>query len=469
MLSGAIPLIGHALEFRRDHDTLFKRGNAKHGKIFGIRLLNKPVAIVTGQEYNRLFYTQTDKALNISEVYQFLEAAFGQVLFIAPKSEYQRQRPALQHIFSREKMQNYILSMHGEVQAWLNSLDDAGEMNITMELQKLTQFVAGHAFLGPQFHDELGPRFWDAYETISKALDPILPPNWPFPKFLRRNRASQFIHAKLKEVIAARRAEPYRYNDLISFLCQTEISDGQKLSDEEISRLFMGLIFAGHETTGGQSAWLITLLLQHPAYQAKVRAEIDAHIPYGVPFNGRMLRALSHTYWAIDETTRLKPAAPLQIRLVEEAVEVGEYTVPAGWLMMVNAANSHFLPEVWSNPETFDPYRFSPERGEGKNSFNIVGFGGGMHKCTGMNFAKNEMAIITALLLQQFDLELLSQNPKTVLGLGASRPSDVWVRYHRRPMTNVMKNTNLHATLAAAPQLQKGKEIAKVYQEIEPR
>jgi sterol 14-demethylase len=87
---------------------------------------------------------------------------------------------------------------------------------------------------------------------------------------------------------------------------------------------------------------------------------------------------------------------------------------------------------VFHDPQRFDPLRWSPERGEGKNPFAIVGFGGGMHKCTGMNFAKNEMAIITALVFQQFELELRSAEVHIVYGNGANHPSAVRVGYQRK-------------------------------------
>lgn len=62
----------------------------------------------------------------------------------------------------------------------------------------------------------------------------------------------------------------------------------------------------------------------------------------------------------------------------------------------------------------------------------MIGFGGGMHKCAGMNFANNEMAMITAMLLQQFDLELVTRTPGVRHGLGANRPEPTLIRYRRK-------------------------------------
>ncbi|MEM8536155.1 MAG: cytochrome P450, partial [Chloroflexota bacterium] len=187
-----------------------------------------------------------------------------------------------------------------------------------------------------------------------------------------------------------------------------------------------------HETTAGQAAWTIILLLQHPEYLAHVQQEIEQHAERTTQIDGPTLSRLKSLYWAIDETTRLRPSAPMQIRVTGQPVTLGAYTIPSGWRVIVNADVSHHLPEVFGNPEQFNPLRFAPEQNEGKNTFNIIGFGGGIHKCTGMNFAKNEMAVIVARLFQQFDVELLTPTPHVVMGKGANRPSETWIRYRRK-------------------------------------
>lgn len=430
-VSGALPLVGHAFAFRRDASELDRRGHAEHGDVFAVKLGGKPVAVVTGATYNKLFYTQTDDALNIGDVYGFLKAAFGEVLFMASRESYANQRPILQAIFSREQMARYVQAMQAEVQRWLDGLGEAGEIDISAEMLSLTQHVAGHAFLGPDFRAELGEAFWRDYEAISQSLDPIAPANLPLPKFIRRDRAIQRIRATLLPVIARRKQHPDQYDDLITLLFRQPQKDGTPMNDEQIIQLFMGLLFAGHETTAGQAAWTVIQLLQHPDYLARVQAEIAEHVPPGRVIDGGVLRALKHTYWAIDETTRLRPSASMQLRLVERPLDVGDYTVPAGWLMRVTAATSHYQPDVFADAEVYDPLRFAPERNEG-STFDIIGFGGGIHKCTGMNFAKNEMAVITALVFQQFNLELVTRDTHVVTGLGANRPSRTILRYRRK-------------------------------------
>ena len=128
----------------------------------------------------------------------------------------------------------------------------------------------------------------------------------------------------------------------------------------------------------GQAAWLVTLLLQHPETLHRAQAEIDATLTAGEALDQEGIKQLEYISWAIDETTRMRPSADLQMRTVEEPLSMGSYELPVGWRVIVNAANSHFMPDVFADPQRFDPLRWSPERGEGKNPFSIVGFGGGV-------------------------------------------------------------------------------------------
>ena len=71
---------------------------------------------------------------------------------------------------------------------------------------------------------------------------------------------------------------------------------------------------------------------------------------------------------------------------------------------MINAA--HRDPAIWTNPDIFDPERFSPERNEGNIPFSLVGFGGGLRVCVGYAFAQLEMKILLSYLLRHYTWEL---------------------------------------------------------------
>lgn len=454
MLSGGLPILGHALQMMNNREKLFRRGFEELGDIFSIQLGNQNAVVLGNKAYNRSFYNQTDKELNISDVYDFLHAAIGEVLFTAGRDEYYNQRPVLQAVFKRERMAQYIDAMNKEVKIWLEGLGTEGKINIADEMLRLTQNVAAHAFLGAGFRDELGDDFWAAYVDISKSLDPVLPANLPLPKFMRRDKAKKYIRQVFQTLAEKRRQNPEKYDDLITILLTTPQKDGTFMSEEGIATMFVGLMFAGHETTAGQAAWTIIQLLQHPSYLKLVQDEISQNLQYGQNLDAHSLPALNHLYWAIDETSRLNPSADLQMRLVEEPIQIGEYEIPVGSRLIVASAISHFDKDTFSNAQTYNPMRFSPEQKEGSDPFATVSFGGGIHKCTGMNFAKNEMAIITAMFLQQYDVELQTKNPYIERGVGANRPSTSIVSYRRKPLKALLDEKTINeATAAGCPHI----------------
>lgn len=436
LVSGAKPGLGHVLEFSKNRAALIMRGQAEQGQIFAVRLGPQNVAVLIGPEYHRQFFMETDKKLNIATPYKFLRAAFGEVLFIAGHEEYLRQRPFITQAFRREKMVHYIEVMGREVQKWLDSLGDEGTFELVAAMGRMTQDVAGNALMGERFQREVGREFWDLYADLEKGIDPILPPNLPLPRFWRRDQARKQMAAILQPILEERRANPAAYNDFLQDFVNSRYTDNdQPIEDEVLLNLMLGLMFAGHETTSGQAAWNIILLLQHPEYLALVQEEIDRLVPYGTAIDGKVIHSLAHMNYAITEVERLRPSADMLLRDVDEPIEIGGYHIPAGWMVQVSSEIAHRLPELFDNPDYYDPLRFAPERAEDKaDRFALIGFGGGTHKCIGMNFANTEINVISTLLLQQFDLTLETPKPGVKRGTGANRPTETIIRYRRKPL-----------------------------------
>jgi sterol 14-demethylase len=121
------------------------------------------------------------------------------------------------------------------------------------------------------------------------------------------------------------------------------------------------------------------------------------------------------------------------MRTILRDFEYREYRAPAGGLAMVSPAVSHRLPEVFRNPDRYDPDRFAPGREEDrKHSYTLIGFGGGRHRCIGLTFAQQQVKVIWSVLLQRFKLELVQQDHQanySTFVVGPRRPC--LVRYRR--------------------------------------
>lgn len=424
--------LGNLLALSGDPTDFFLAGYKAHGPVFTLPLGFKKAAVLMGPEAHRVFFTQTDETLSINEAYKFLLAMFGEVGVTAPPATYNRQRPVMQAVFKASKMPVYVQAMETEVQRWLEGLGDTGQFELVRELTGLVQKIAGAAILGPTFNEQVGDRFWALYSDLARGVDLVLPPNLPLPKFRRRDKAKQELQSILRPLIAERRRNPEGHDDFLQELVSAPDVEGKVLEEDAIIRMIIAMLFAGHETTVGQAAWTLIELLRHPEYARHVRAEMEEHLRPGEALTVERLRALNHLGWALKESERMHPSVHLLMRVVKEDTQVGDYRIPTGWMAMVSPAAAHRT-ELFPDGDSFRPLRFAPGgSNEQVDRFGMIGFGGGRHKCAGMNFATHEMALIIALLLRRFELELVTLRPVKDFSNGAPRPSPTLIQYTRR-------------------------------------
>jgi cytochrome P450 len=82
------------------------------------------------------------------------------------------------------------------------------------------------------------------------------------------------------------------------------------------------------------------------------------------------------------------------------------YDIPAGTMVGVNPLFSHHMPEIWPDPDTFDPMRFTDEAQRTRHRFAWVPFGGGAHMCLGLHFAYMQSKCFARHFLQNLTVSL---------------------------------------------------------------
>jgi cytochrome P450 len=252
---------------------------------------------------------------------------------------------------------------------------------------------------------------------------------------LRLRRAVRELDTIIYRVIREHRSSHAASGDLLSILLEArDQDDGSALSDRELRDEAMTMMLAGHETTANTLAWTLYALARAPELRARVEAELDAiHEPQvGV----QQLAALPYTTQVIKEAMRLYPAVHMIARRATRAVQIGPYQLRRGAIVVINIVGIHHRPDLYPEPERFDPQRFSPEREKLLPKQAFLPFSAGPRICIGNHFALMEAQLILATWLQRLRFELVdATRPFDSVPLITLRPKDgVAARVQARTM-----------------------------------
>jgi cytochrome P450 family 110 len=239
--------------------------------------------------------------------------------------------------------------------------------------------------------------FMDGFSptTTVPALQRDLGPRSPWGRFIRaRARVDTLLY---RQIAARRAAGEQGRDDVLTLLLAARYEDGTPMRDKDLRDELITLLAAGHETTATELPWVFHYLAENPDVQAKVHEELDRVMGPG-PVDPALADALPYLDAVVKETMRLRPVILAIGRVLQAPWRLGEWELPAGALVSASIYLAHHNPEVWPEPERFDPGRFEGGRTSPHAYFP---FGGGARRCIGMAFALYEMRVVLATILRE--------------------------------------------------------------------
>jgi cytochrome P450 len=169
------------------------------------------------------------------------------------------------------------------------------------------------------------------------------------------------------------------------------------------------------------------LLAKHPDVRERLGEEIERVLGGKSPQESDTPN-LTYTRMVLDETMRLYPPAWLTNRKSLRDDEIDGYVIPAGAEIAVIPYVTHRDPDLWPEPEKFDPERFTPEKKAERHRYAFFPFGAGPRLCIGNNFAILEAQLILAAICQRFAPELVPGHEVEPEALITLRPKNgLWM------------------------------------------
>ncbi|KAJ7100794.1 cytochrome P450 [Mycena belliarum] len=184
--------------------------------------------------------------------------------------------------------------------------------------------------------------------------------------------------------------------------------------DREITGYLGGvLIEGGSDTTSSYLQSLVMALIAFPEAQRKAHEEIDRVIGQHRMPTLDDLEDLPYIRAMILETHRFRPVAPLMIpHATLAAEEYNGYVIPEGATIFVNAWGIFHDPDLFDDPESFNPDRYLlTENGtkpgvDGSNLRPNFAFGVGRRICPGIHLAQNSINLNSMNLVWAFDFAM---------------------------------------------------------------
>jgi len=379
------------------------------------------------------------KAANFTKApidHRILSPATKEGLLSVHGDQWKRQRKTVAPIFRPRFIEQLAPMVREVVDGFIDSIDDAQEVELNTAMADLTFDVLAKALLGdPKGLD--GERLKFATRNVVTSAgtlrpDDLLPlPRWvPRPMAPKGALALRKLKAAADDLIAARDPDNPG-DDLVGLLIGAGDKDGN-LSPREQRDNLIGFFIAGHETTALTLTWALYLLGRHRPTAERVRAEVES-LAGGAPITYAMTRELPFTQAVIDETMRLYPPAPLMNRECHVETEVCGRTIEPGHVVVINNYIMHRAERLWDNPNAFDPDRFLRDPTLKAKGAPFKPFGAGPRICVGAAFAIMESVMALASLVRAFDIRIGDNvYPKPVMTVTLRPEGGVPARLIRR-------------------------------------
>ncbi|XP_075982145.1 uncharacterized protein LOC142980547 [Anticarsia gemmatalis] len=388
----------------------------------------------------------TTKYNDKSLIYTILKPWLRDGLLLSKGSKWQERRKILTPAFHFNILRQFCEIIEENSQRLLDSLDKTvgKPIDIVPVLSEFTLNSICETAMGTQLNDDTGAgkSYKEAiyslgFYFLQRFMRVYLYPDIIFnaTSFGRQqNRLLKTVHSFTEKVIQKRKDHVAKYGlnipdenvvddevyvykkkkktamlDLLISAEQEGLINKQGIQEEVDT-----FMFEGHDTTASGLTFCFMLLANHKDVQDKIVAELNEIIgdsKSGVKMED--LAKMKYIECCIKESLRLYPPVHFVSRMLNETTILSDYKIPSGVMCHIPIIDLHRRPELFENPDKFDPDRFLPENSVGRHPYSYIPFSAGPRNCIGQKFAMMEMKIAVAEVLRKFELEPIT------------RPSDI--------------------------------------------
>jgi len=428
--SSGLPLLGQTLGFLKDCFGFIERGAAQHGPVFRTSILGRSTAIIVGPEACAR-WIDPECIERVGAMPPHVKELFGgESLPSLDGAAHANRKQLVLAGFRKDALASYLPALEQTLDQYFARWAEKKELGWIEELKRLAIQAICLNVIGIGPGPELDRLLAD-YGTIGPGLG-SLPIPMPGTAFSRARAALGRIFKLLEKAVREHQKKPR--DDGLSRMLAAVTADGTRLGVDDAVRELHHIVVAGF-IVWGEFAATVMLLDKHPEVRKKLTEEVLRVSKTG-PVTLETLRAMPYLAQTVMEVKRLCPIVPALFGKAKTSFELGGYTVPKGWMVLLGVYSGNLVADIYTDTKTFDPDRFSSARREHEkhvHAFSPQGPGPAEgHKCPGLDYSTCFMSLFMIHLVRGWTWEFPPQDLEYRWGLIPPEPKDgLQVRFAR--------------------------------------
>ncbi|KAI5441577.1 cytochrome P450 85A [Lathyrus oleraceus] len=398
------PVFGETTKFLKQGPNFMKNQKARYGSFFKSHILGSPTIISMDAELNRYILMNESKGLVAGYPQSMLDILGNSNIAAVHGSAHKFLRGALLSLVSPQMLRDIVLPridrfMSSQLSNWDGKI---------INLQDHTKEVIFLSIMDQIASIDPASRRADYFKThfFKLVLGTLsLPINLPGTNYRNGVQARKDLLSMLRQILEERKASNESYKDMLSCLMKTD-ENKYKLNDDEILDLELTLMYSGYETVSTTSMMALKFLHDNPKALEEIRKEhlaIRERKKTNEPIDFDDIKSMRFTRAVIFETSRLATIVNGVLRKTTKDVELNGYLIPKGWRIYVYTREINYDPFLYTEPLTFNPWRWMEKNSESHNYFLL--FGGGTRLCPAKELGITEVSTFLHYILTRYRWE----------------------------------------------------------------
>jgi len=187
-----------------------------------------------------------------------------------------------------------------------------------------------------------------------------------------------------------------------------------ELTDELITAQAFVFFAAGFETSSTTISNALYELALNQKIQNNLREEIDEiYVKHGGDLTYDVVKKMDYLDKVFKETLRKYPPVTVLMRQSTSSYTFDDtkVNIPKNQRIFIPCYAIHRDPDIYPNPDAFDPERFSEEAVQSRHPMFYLPFGDGPRNCIGARFAVHQTKIGLIKILRHYKVEICEKTP----------------------------------------------------------